>query len=184
MGFFGAKEGSFTFTSENGVDLRDYQGYGPYTLLMANGQYREGFSAQKEASEHPFVGADPNVEKMWEQPLYDYTDEGLQYTGYMRITSYQFTRVSVNLGASSTISALVGLLYVGLKKAAVKLGISAAGGPVGEAAGGLLLAADTAIAANNGIQINYQLQVDLKDTRTYLKPAPPCLFNPCWKASP
>jgi len=182
VGFFGAKENSFTFASENGLELWNYQGYGPYTLEMSNGQFRDGFSAQNMTSEHPFIGTDKNISKTWEQPLYNYTESGPQHTGFMRTVSYKYSGVTLNWGASSSIPALVGVMYIMIRKAAVKLGIGAAGGPVGEVVGGGLFIADIGVALNNGVNINYQLQVDQKDTRTYLDAASPCLFQPCWQA--
>ncbi len=180
VGSFGAKDGSFNFTSENGAELWLYQGRGPYALEMPNRQFREGFSVQAVASEHLVVGTDENIGLTWEQPLYNYTAQGPEFTGYMRLVSYAYTDVSINWGASSSIPSLTGVAYAAIRwgtKGAVKALLS---GPVGTA----LFVADIGVAINEGVSIHYQLQVDYKDTRTYLSPPSPCLTSPCFKAAP
>ncbi len=179
VGFFGAKKGSFTFTSENEAGLWLYQGRGPYALEMANRQFREGFSAQAMATEHPFVGTDENIGLTWEQPLYNYTAYGPEPTGYTRRVNYSPAGVSIDWGASSSIPTLTAVAYAVLRwgtKGAVKAFL---GGPVVTG----LFAADIGVAFNEGVNINYQLQVDYKDTRTYLAPSSRCL-SPCFKAAP
>jgi len=184
VGFFGAKDGSFTFTSENGLELWNYQGYGPYTLLMPNGQFRDGFSAQNTTSEHPFVGTDENISRTWEQPLYNYTEEGPQRTGFVRRTYYRYSGLSLTWNAGGVVPGLISAGFAILKRYGPRMVVGTLGGPVGELGEGALLVIDTAATVNNLININYQLQVDINDTRTYIGPDDSCSFTPCWKASP
>ncbi len=131
------------------------------------------------ATEHPFIGTDENIGLTWEQPLYNYTAYGPEPTGYTRRVSYTYSGVSIDLGTSSSIptgiAGIVGLLRFATK-GAVKAFLT---GPVGTG----LFVADIGVAFNEGVNINYQLQVDYKDTRTYLAPSSQCL-SPCFKAAP
>ena len=104
---------------------------------------------------------------------------GPEPTGYTRRVSYTYAGVSIDWGASSSIPSLTGVAYAVLRwgtRGAVKAFLS---GPAGTA----LFAADIGVAINEGVNINHQLQVDYKDTRTYLAPSSRCL-SPCFKAAP
>ncbi len=179
VGMFGAREGSFVFSSEMGEGLHLYQGLGPYALETPDRHFRSGFSAFGTTSENLFKGTDENIRLTWEQPVYHYTAQGPEFSGYVRRVSYEYTGVSINWGTSSSIPAIVGVGYAALRwgvKGALKAFV---GGPVGTA----LFVADIGVALNEGVSINYQLQVDFRDTRTFLSPSSQCL-SPCYKAAP
>ncbi len=179
VGMFGAREGSFTFTSEIGEGLHLYQGFGPYALEKPDRQFRDGFSALETTSEHLFIGSDENIRLMWEQPIYNYTAHGPEFTGLVRRVSYEYSGVSINWGASSSIPTLTSVAYAALRwgtRGALKALIS---GPVGTG----LFIADIGVAINEGVIINYQLQVNYSDMRTYLSPSSQCI-SPCFRTAP
>ena len=144
--------------------LYEYQGYGPYRLT--NGQGRtDKLNAQTSVTAHPVDPSSPRYQT-WEQPLYRYDAQGPHYSGYNRKVTFGFSGAYAKLDAGS------GLPWVGtyaaprlLNLLSAKLGTSAICGPPCM----LGIALGSAFGfANGAVVLQYDMQVNLADKRTFI----------------
>ncbi len=155
-----------TFSLKGEHELYEYQGYGPYRLVNNAG---EKLAADQNITAHP-VDLDSPRSKVWEQPLYRYTEAGPQYSGYWRSVSYQQTGWHIELLAGDSVPGIIGILGGLAQTAGKKFGVSLAC-PL---CGGVLTVVSVATWANNATVLEYSLVVDYKDKRTWIGSADQC----------
>ncbi len=170
-GVFGSASGAFSFLSDQ--ELTQFQGYGPYLLLDDNGQVKIDGAASVEA--HP-IDFDSKRDDVLVQPLYQYTDDGPQYTGLYRQVSYSRSGYHIDALAGDSVPGIVGVGY-SLVELAAEDALCPVCGPV-------ILAVSAVTWVNNLVVLDYSLREEILDTRTFIEPADPCLYSPCWYAAP
>ncbi len=153
---------TFGFSGQH--ELYEYQGYGPYRLTNVQGT-TDKLNAQTSVTAHPVDPSSPRYQT-WEQPLYRYDAQGPHYSGYNRKVTFGFSGAYAKLDAGS------GLPWVGtyaaprlLNLLSAKLGTSAICGPPCM----LGIALGSAFGfANGAVVLQYDMQVNLADKRTFI----------------
>jgi hypothetical protein len=157
-----ADNGIFDFASDHA--LYEFQGYGPYRLITANGDDKLDFERTfRTGVISQYISHKP----VWEQPLYRYAPgKAPIYSRYNRRVTYTYGDYAVDPLAGDSVPYVIGGIIFGIL--CPQCGI----------AGTAIKIASGTTAVDNALTVNHVLTVDLVDKRTFIGPRNACLMPP------